>query len=94
MKVQISEIKSFSELLLNHILELAGDEVEVDFEYYWHISAKEKYDMNILPVDHTIGQLSQDIENLRKAHAENSPLAYDLVWLSAILRALGEKVIG
>lgn len=65
--------------------------VEIPFDYYWDISKDERYEPYEKPKHFDLGQLSDDWGELQKiSQGENEPITYALVWLSSILRAIGE----
>jgi len=95
MRVRISELKRLSEILLNHIRESGCEFVDIPNDFYWFIDKAKVYDpyKEPNPSDFTLGQLSDDWNNLLKIlNNENEPIGYALVWLSSIMRNVGEEV--
>ncbi len=91
MRVTIEELKSLTLVLLEHLEQNGPANVEIDSDFYWNINAAEKYDSIDRPKDLDIGQLSEDLDRLREIRSgEMPPVGAGLVWLSAILRRVGE----
>lgn len=63
-------------------------------DYYWSIDRDERYDPYNDPTHLTLGQLTDDLEEIKKlANGEAEPVAQDLVKISALLAALGHKTV-
>jgi hypothetical protein len=94
MTVKVSELRSICETLLNHLEENGFSTIEITSDFYWNIPEGTRYDRYEEPKEFTMGQLSDDWNELQKILRGNrEPLGYALVWYSAILRAIGEKVV-
>jgi hypothetical protein len=95
MKVSISELREHFEKLAQHAQDCGVDEVEIDEDFYWSIPPERRYLPYEEPGEPTMGQLSDDLTELRAiASGEKEPVNYGFVWLSAILRRIGEKLVG
>ena len=95
MKININDLKKISELLLDYIKKNNSDYVEIKHDYYWFLDKEELYNPYDKPnqSELTLGQLSTDWENLEKIlRSEDDPVGYALVWLSSILRYLGDEI--
>jgi hypothetical protein len=94
MEITISELRKINLQLLDH-LEICGHNViEVDSDFYWTIKKEELYDPYKEPEALALGQLYDEYGFLKKiVDGENEPTAYALVWLSAVLRYIGEKIV-
>jgi hypothetical protein len=88
MKVKISEIEFIVALLLNKLKENLGDEITSDSDYYWENSPDEVYDPHKKPKDFTLGQLSDDMQELRRLSNSKDSIKYDLNIISRILKAI------
>ena len=94
MVIILDELQAATDKLFAHFKETDVDSVELAEDYYWWISKEQIYNPNTEPTEFTIGQLSDDWNELRKMlDGKSDPLGYHLVWLSAILRAIGEKIV-
>ena len=95
MIVTVEELRKMCEHLLNHLEEVGASSIEIPVDYYWDIPKESHYDPYNKPEEFTLGQLTDDWQELKKILSEEGePISYMLVWLSAILRAVGEQVIG
>lgn len=95
MKILLSDLEKITEALFVKIKNSGYDEVEISDDYYWNISNENRYTPYKEPEEFTLGQLSDDWNELSKI-LENSeePINYALVWLAAILRKIGEDLPG
>jgi len=65
---------------------------EILEDYYWEVSEQQLYDPTQDPSQFTLAQLSHDWECISQILTGDSPpIGYALVWLSALLRAIGQK---
>lgn len=95
MLITLSEIKKISEILFDKLKENGYDNIEIDKDYYWCIPTEQRYDVYKEPHSFTIGQLTDDWNELTKLlSSDKEAITYGLVWLSTILKAIGEKTIG
>lgn len=95
MKVAVSDLRVVSAALLGHLEKLGVATVDVEVDYYWHVPRDQVYDPSRTSLDPDLGQLSEDWEKLQRiARGEREPVAPALEWLGAVLRAVGERVVG
>ena len=93
MKISVDQLKKMSNELIEYVKKSHGDYVDLPFNCYWNIIQKEKYRMEDEPKSFTIGELEHDWSELIKINdGEAEPISYALVWLSSILRSVGENV--
>lgn len=93
-QIPVSILRQASELLLQHLEELEGPEIQLDKDYFWSIPAERLYDVYNEPSDLTIGQLTECLSHLEKMVAEpEEAISYGLVWLADLLRAVGQSVV-
>ena len=65
--------------------------VTIPDDYYWDVPMALRYDPYQEPHEHTIGQLSADLQELDRMMSGDRPMiGYGLVWLAAVLRRVGE----
>lgn len=94
MEIKVSDLWKISERLFRHLEEAGISSVEINADYYWNISADQVYDPYKEPDQLDMGQLSDDWSDLEKILSnEMEPISYNMVDLSAILRAIGEKLV-
>ena len=92
MQISAGDLRHVVNKLLDHLEDTGHDVLVINKDYYWVISAIQRYDPYKEPTDFTLGQLSDDWSELEKTiRGECAPVGYALVWLSAILRAIGEE---
>ena len=86
------ELQAIAHRLFAYLEETGRDEFEVSEDYYWSIEKDEVYDPLKDPKNLTMGQLSDDWNELKSIlEGDSPPIGYALVWFSAILRIIGEK---
>lgn len=94
MKVRVSELRRATNLLFDHLEASGQDEITVESGYYWNIPTEALYAVYEEPSDFTMGQLSDDLNEVRHLlTGTKPPIAHALVWVSALLRYVGEKVV-
>ncbi|MDQ0379046.1 hypothetical protein [Amycolatopsis thermophila] len=93
--IRLDQLAAAAETLLEHVREVHGDTVEVDADYFWSIPPDVLYNVYAEPKELTIGQLSESDQHIRQlVEGQQPPVAYHLVWLSDLLRAVGYTVTG
>ena len=91
MLITVAELRRASELLMNHLEAQGRASVQIDHDYYWFVPTDQRYDQYKEPKQLTLGQLSDDWSEIRKIlDGKGEPVNYALVWLSSLLRAVGE----
>ncbi len=91
MVVNLEELRLITEKLFDHLKDNNIKEVTLDVDYYWYIHKEFLYDPYKQPADFSIGQLSDDLNELLKILKDEPALnSYHFVWLSTILRTIGE----
>lgn len=94
MNVKVAELRAMADRLFTHLEETGRGEFDVPEDYYWSIEKDEVYDPLKDPKNITMGQLSDDWNELNEIlRGESPPIGYALVWLSSILRIVGEKSV-
>lgn len=88
MKVNIKDLEKVTSLLLSKLRESKGNEIELNNDYYWNISTEELYNPYEEPRNITLGQLSDDLEELQRLNKSDDAIVYDLKRLASILKAL------
>ncbi|CAL7961846.1 hypothetical protein MIDIC_330036 [Alphaproteobacteria bacterium] len=95
MKITTKELKICIDQIFNYLEDIGMKELSFKNDMYWYIPRDFRYDVYNTPKseDLTIGQISWDISALKKLIDKNSmPTSYHLVWLSAVLRTLGDEM--
>ena len=90
MTVDIEELRKIVTALLD-VLETEGSSVEIADDYYWDVPEKYRYQVYESPAELTVGQLTDDWNELRRISCDEvDPFPYALVWAASILRRIGE----
>ena|SRR5215510_9947097 len=93
MHVTTDELRAAAELLLSHLENKGVTSITVCKDYYWDVPAAARYDRYQEPTKHTIGQLSDDMTELKRMmEGTRPPIGYGLVWLAAVRRLTVEGV--
>ena len=94
IQIGIGELKRILELLADHIRNESGQTLTISEDYYWEVDERQLYNPTQDPDVFNLGQLSDDWQRLSKIlHGEDPPIGYALVWLGAVLRAIGQKYV-
>ncbi|MCV2393899.1 hypothetical protein OEB99_06230 [Actinotalea sp. M2MS4P-6] len=65
-----------------------GRRVQVEIDYYWHLPVDAAYDMTKEPSELTVGQLSDDLEEVSVVSGQPETAWHDLAHAIGVLRAL------
>ncbi|MCL2825625.1 MAG: hypothetical protein FWD57_16655 [Polyangiaceae bacterium] len=93
LTVKTEVLQSAVNKLFDHAREVEGDSIDIDVDRYWFVPMDLIYQIDARPDRHTLGSLSADwsaIEGVERGSRD--ALGYGLVWTSALLRAVGERV--
>lgn len=94
MKLNTDELLEITQLLLKYLNDTERTEFEIDDDFYWWIDEDELYNPLEDPGELSLGQLSDDWARLKSIQSgDDPPIGFALVWLSAILRRVGEKTV-
>jgi hypothetical protein len=94
MNVTTAELRQLCNQLLTHLESNGIHTISVTDDYYWNVPSDQRYNPYEQPGQPDLGQLSDDIRELRRTlEGEREPVAYALVWLSSLLRYVGEKTV-
>lgn len=93
IRVPVALLRRASELLLDHLQDVEGDELLLEKDYFWAIAPEQLYDPYAEPSAFTMGQLSECLENLEGIVGDPARATpYALVWLADVLRSAGQTV--
>jgi hypothetical protein len=94
IEVSLHELRRACDLLIAHVERLGGT-VSVEHDFYWDVPAESLYDVDVEPVELTIGQVSESWGQVQQMLADDSRVvSYGLVWLADVLRAVGHHSTG
>lgn len=90
MKIKIDELQKITTILLSKLKERKGNEVEIESDFYWDISSTQLYKPYSDPSDISLGQISDDIKEVRRLlNSEDESIPYDLKRIAEIIKVLG-----
>jgi len=93
MDIDISQLRQLLSLLLDYVEQQRGENIGVEADAYWFVSKESIHDPYTESPELTMGQLSDDWQNLKKIlDGKDDPVGYALVWASTVLRAIGDEV--
>jgi hypothetical protein len=93
-EIPLDRLREVAELLLAHVAREGGS-VTLDRELFWELTPEQRYDLDHVPTEHTVGQLSESWAQLAAmADDPDRVVGYGLVWLADVLRALGHQALG
>ncbi|MEP7289849.1 MAG: hypothetical protein ABI947_29210 [Chloroflexota bacterium] len=94
MQIKVEDLRIVTAKLFAHLEKSNNSIVEVEHDFYWHIPKELRYDPYQDPSDLSLGQLTDDWNELQKIlNNENEPMAYAFVWLSSLLLLVGEEIV-
>ena len=94
MKIDLIKLRQVTEVIFSYLEQDNIKTIEINEDFYWNIKQEELYNPYVTPVQLDLGQLSDDWETLQLLLSkQRTPIAYDLVALSALLKIIGEKII-
>ena len=89
MKINIDDISKITTLLLSNLKDSKGNEIELRSDYYWDICATQLYNPYDEPKDISLGQLSDDLNEIyRLSESKGDAIPYDLKRVAELLKAL------
>ena len=97
MELDIRTLQCVLNRSLDRLVENGHQRIDLDVDYYWDIPKEERYAVHNDPSleQLTMGQLSEDWEFVMNIERDKSePIAYSLVWLGALIRRIGEQIVG
>ncbi|MBK8655193.1 MAG: hypothetical protein IPN20_15100 [Haliscomenobacter sp.] len=95
LRMDINEIETALMKVLEELRSQKGDLIDMaPADYYWSIDKDELYNPYAIPEHFTLGQLTDDLQELKKlAQGDVEPVALDLVKVRAVLAAIGHKTV-
>lgn len=94
LRIPVVELRRAAEVLLEHVRNVEGDVIELDKDMFWVVPAEALYDVYQQPATLDVGQLSESWQSVAEIARDEKPaLGYALVWLSDVLRAVGQAIV-
>jgi hypothetical protein len=91
VQITTAALRAIAEKLLSHVESTGYSAIDIQDDYYWDVRADQRYDPYRKPGELVLGQLCDNWTELQRLLNDEKPLLnYDLVWLAAILRRVGE----
>lgn len=95
IEIEIDELESAIKIIFAHIRETGVKSVQLEDDFYWDIDMEDLYEVTRNPENFSIGQLTDDLQEMHKIVAgTGTPVGYCLVWAAALCRYIGEKSRG
>jgi hypothetical protein len=95
MNIKTRDLHLLTEKLFKHLEELGVESIELIEDYYWEIPPEHLYQPYQKPQEFTLGQLSDDWRDLEKVLQEDTqPVTSDFIDLAAIMKLIGQKLVG
>lgn len=94
MHVSVADLRKVTNCLFDHLDSIGISEVDIPGDFYWDIPKQERRDVYKDPTGLTTGQFSDDWHELQMIlSGEGEPIAFAFVWLSALLREIGDEIV-
>lgn len=88
-QIRIDDLQKAIILLLSNFKTNIGEVIEIENDFYWDIPSKDLYNPYEEPKQFTLGQLSDDINEVQRlANEPSSVISYDLKRISNIIKAM------
>jgi len=96
MKIDVDQLEQALKTLVDELRKKKGNIITIEqpIDYYWSITGSDLYNPYENPTELTLGQLSDDLEEMNKiASKKSEPVSYDFVKMSSLMAMLGHKTI-
>ncbi len=94
MELNISDLKRIANILFDHLEAHGHKKISIDSDFYWNVPKDQMYDNYDEPKEFNRGQLSADWQELQDIlKNKKEPISYALVWLSSLIKKIGEDII-
>lgn len=92
MKIEIEKLKMATEKLFKYLEDLNIKEIDFENDYYWVISEEQQFETSKDPSNFTIGQLTDDYQEVLKDINEEVS-GHTFYHLAPLLKYLSQKII-
>jgi hypothetical protein len=93
LRVRVTELRTWFDILLEHVVDSAGEEIHPSHDYFRALTKEDRRNVYEEPTSTTIGQISECLDNLRGLVSSGEPISYGFVWLAEVLRTIGEDIV-
>lgn len=91
VEISVQDVRRVLDLLLEWVQDQDGV-IRVEAEEFWFVPGAEAYDPYREPSDLTMGTVSESWERLQQVLSDpDLAIDYAFVWLSDVLRAIGDR---
>lgn len=90
-KIHTHELRTALDRILVAVEKSYGSEIVLDEDYYWDLTVDDAYDMTAEPKITTVGQVSDDVAEIRQMLSDDEPVQaiwHDLAHLIGVLRVI------
>jgi hypothetical protein len=93
-RIQLLEIRELCDRTLAALEQAVDGDLDLHIDYFWSIPRAERYNVYSQPSELTVGQVSEELENLRRLaeQGDASFVPQSLRWLGSILTAIGDEL--
>lgn len=92
MEITLSDLRHRMNNIMQRLQDEGYSEFNIDVDHYWSIPADELYDPYQEPRTLTIGQVTDDWNEVeRVSNGERGIIPYHLVWLAEVIKAVGHS---
>ena len=95
LQINLAEVEKALSILLEQLRAAKGEVIELEpVDFYWSVPPEARYDPYHEPSELTLGQLTDDLEEIKKlAEGRTPPVALDLAKVGAVLAMLGDRTV-
>jgi hypothetical protein len=92
--IDIARLQRITNDLFERLKGRGVTSVALDADYYWEVPQQLRYDNHGEPGEHEMGRLGDDLQFLEEMlDGTRPPVSFGLVWVAALLRYVGEKIV-
>lgn len=93
MKVNMDQLKSMLDILVDKAKNAGIDEIEIDRDNYWLVAAEDRENFQTDAPEICVGSLDDDMQSLQRVlDGTNIPTVPDFERLANLLIAVGEEI--
>jgi len=96
LKIDVDQLEQALKTLVDELRKKKGKIINIEqpIDYYWSIAGNDLYNPYENPTELTLGQLSDDLEEMNRiASKKSEPVSYDFVKMSSVMAMLGHKTV-
>ncbi len=96
MKIDVDQLEQALKTLVDELRKKKGKIIDIEqpIDFYWSIPGNDLYNPYENPKELTLGQLSDDLEEMSKiASKKTEPVSLDFVKMSSLMAMLGHKTV-